>query len=421
MCILADATAKYVGGDCPLIIWEGANHCIANNLNIDGTGGDVNHAKIGFYFNTCWNNVASNIVGKNLSSVAGVMFCRGGNLTTGIAGTNCGILYDVYASFEETAVTGILKGAYKDTPSIYDSSLFSVAESSNVSLSKMEQLDAYSPTAITGRAHIFKSFGVELDDIKAPNVILWNSIDDDKKIDTSKFKVKTNNCVFKSSHLTQTYQNSVDQTRRSYFNKTKFIQSLDIRYTHNVELRDVKIDGKDVPVSLILNSSHFTRFIDCEIRNATTAIDFKGAGNAGSENATSMIYMRNTFVDAPTKFLNYADPSFLISTNAVSSTSRGVPYISVITNYPKIRLFGNPLGDGNTTGWVLVEDVRNTVIESYTTTELQTASSIINRVANKWLGREVFNTTISKFMKARGSSTTAVWVSGDGATTITPV
>ena len=53
------------------------------------------------------------------------------------------------------------------------------------------------------------------------------------------------------------------------------------------------------------------------------------------------------------------------------------------------------------------------------TTYLSQASDAIN-TQNKYLGRDVYNPVIGKFMKATGSAPTSTWVSYDGATTITP-
>ena len=53
------------------------------------------------------------------------------------------------------------------------------------------------------------------------------------------------------------------------------------------------------------------------------------------------------------------------------------------------------------------------------TTNLSQASDDIN-TQNKYLGRDVYNPTIGKFMKATGSAQTSPWVSYDGATTIVP-
>ena len=420
MCILANASANYVSGDCPLIIWEGANHNIANNLNIYGTGGDVNHAKIGFYFNTAWSNVASNITGKNLASIVGVMFCRGGNIITNLVGTNCGLAFDSYASFDDVCDIGILRGLYKDAPTEYDSSLFSISESNNIKVTNLKHMDKYSANSVTGRAHIYKSFGIELDGIDAENIILWNSVDDAKRYDASKFKMKTRNSTFKKGYITQTYEDSVAQTRLSHLRSTDFMQSLEITCTHNTELREVKILGKNATTSLILSLSHFTRLIDCEIRNATNGIDFKGSGTAGTAYATSQVYVRNTFVDAPTKFLNYIDPSVLAADNLISDTSRGIKYISGLSDYPQLKTIANPAGDGNTVGWYLVESQFNGATRSFTTAELSSSSNTVNSFARKWLGCEVYNTSISKFMKSTGSAPTSRWVSSDGVTTITP-
>ena len=46
MCIMGNATANYVAGDCPLIIWEGSNLCVAKGIGIEGKGGITGHAKI---------------------------------------------------------------------------------------------------------------------------------------------------------------------------------------------------------------------------------------------------------------------------------------------------------------------------------------------------------------------------------------
>lgn len=420
MCTMFNATAQYNSGDAPLIIWEGSNRCIANNIGAEGSGGNLAHAKIGFYFNTCWDCVGSNFTGKNLADVVTVQFCRGNIIVNNITGENVGSLISTYATFDVKANTGFQKGKYKDSITIYDASLFSVSDSHGIELINLKDSEKYNSAKVGGRAHIYKSFGVTLKDIEAENVIMWHSTDDDKKYDKSKFKLETDGCVFKRGLVVQTYNDSLAQTRRSYLKGTEFMQDFDLQYTHNTEFRGVKILGKDIGKSLILTTSHFTRLIDSEIRNQTTAIDFRGSGTNGSENATSMIYMHNTFVEAPTKFLNYVDPSYLVSIDNVSPESRGVKYMSVLTNYPKIKTFGNPAGDGNITGWMLVDDTRSTNIESYTTTDLQAAAHAINSIYNKWLGREVFNTTVNKFMRARGSATTSIWVSEDGATTITP-
>lgn len=57
--------------------------------------------------------------------------------------------------------------------------------------------------------------------------------------------------------------------------------------------------------------------------------------------------------------------------------------------------------------------------QSTTTANLNNASHAIN-TTNKYLGREVYDTTTSKFMKATGLLSTDSWISTDGETTITP-
>lgn len=421
MCIMANASAKYVSGDCPLIIWEGAQHCIANNIQVDGTGGNTSHAKIGFYFNTCWNCIGNNFTGKNLDSVVGVLFCRGNIIVNNMNGVNCGVLFGAYSTFDVKADIGTLKGDYLDSPSIYDASLFYVSECNNIEISKLRSFEKYSSTKNTGRAHIFKSFAVDLKDIDAPNVILWNSVDDDKKYEPSKFKMKTKDCVFKLAYLTQTYNDGEAQTRRTYFRDTDFMQFVDITCTHNTELNGVVIKGLDVNVSLKLTISSYTRLIDCIIENATSGIDFLGTGASGAQNWTSLVYMRNTVVNAPTRFLNYNDPSYMLSIGSGSPKGKGIQYISVLTNYPNLRTFANPGMDGNRVGWYMVEDTRQVTIESLTTAQLSNKAHAINSIGSKWLGREVYNSTLQKFMKSKGTTTTSAWVSTDGQNTITPV
>lgn len=420
MCTMDSASAKYVSGDCPLIIWEGANLCIANNINVEGTGGNLNHAKMGFYFNTCWNCVGANFVGKNLEVVVGTLFCRGNITLNNLNGINCGVLFSCYSAFDVKADLGVMSGRYVDSTDDYDAALFLISESNNIDISNLKEVEKYSNTQSGGRIHIFKSFGIKMTDIDAENLILWNSVDDDKVYDSSKFKMKLIDCNFKKLYLTQSYVAGEAQTRRTYLRNSDIMQNIDISNTHNTELRNTNIKGLNVSASLILNASHYTRLIHCEIRNISAGIDFRGGGAVGSENWTSLVYIENTFVDAPTKFLNYADPSYSASINTLSPKSRAFKYLTVLTDYPKIKTLVNPLGDGNTSGWYQVQNTKDLVIESVTTVTLQTASNPINAIANKWLGREVYNTSISKFMKATGSASTSTWVSTDGASTITP-
>lgn len=53
-----------------------------------------------------------------------------------------------------------------------------------------------------------------------------------------------------------------------------------------------------------------------------------------------------------------------------------------------------------------------------TTADLQSMLSAIN--TNKYLGKEIYNSTISKFMKSTGSEKNSTWVATDGSTVITP-
>lgn len=57
---------------------------------------------------------------------------------------------------------------------------------------------------------------------------------------------------------------------------------------------------------------------------------------------------------------------------------------------------------------------------SVTTAQLQSAPDGINS-SNKYVGRDVFNTTTGKFMRATGAASTSNWITTDGSLTITPV
>ncbi|MDM1736651.1 hypothetical protein HX112_08845 [Acinetobacter towneri] len=421
MCIMADATAHYRGYDATLLIWEGSNLCVANNIIVEGTGGNLNHAKSGFYFNTAWNCAGSNIEAKNVKTVVDTAFCRGGIIVSNIVGTNCDLLINSHATFDVKAVTGLKKSGYTDSISKYDPSLFAILESNHIDFSGLKDANKYSSSKINGRAHIYKSFGVKLKDIEAENVVLWNSADDSKTLDPSKYKMKVSGSRFKSMYLTQTYNDGEAQTRRSYVKDTDFMQFVNIENTHNTEFKGVEIMGLDVLKSVILRVSAFTRFIDSVIKNNTTGIDFRGAGSAGSESVSSQVYFSNTAVNAPTKFLNYIDPMDVVINNIVSPRSMGIAYITGLSEYPALKTFANPSGDGNRVGWYLVDSPFNGTTRSFTTADLSSASHSVNDYTRKWLGCEVYNTTIGKFMKATGRSSTSSWVSTDGATTITPV
>ena len=354
MCTMANASADYVSGDCPLIIWEGANLCTASNISIEGTGGEVNHAKIGFYFNTCWDCVGSNFTGKNLDSVVSILFCRGNVVSTNIIGVNVGVLANVYASFDAEASTGTQRGRYKSSISDYDSSLFSVSESGDIIIKGFTDSEKYSPFLNGGRMHIYKSYGIDLQHINAENIILWNSVEDDRVYDSSKFKIKMKESNLKKCIISESYSDLVLQTRRAYLNNTVIHQQLGLINTHNAMLDSVKILGEDVISSVQLTISHYTRFINCEIKNDTNGIDFRGNGSSGTENWSSLVYLQNTSVNAPTRFLNYKDPTQDIAANNISPRGKSISYITALAEYPKLKTFGNPLGDGNKNNWIVI-------------------------------------------------------------------
>lgn len=58
--------------------------------------------------------------------------------------------------------------------------------------------------------------------------------------------------------------------------------------------------------------------------------------------------------------------------------------------------------------------------EQYTTAQLTAITHTCN-LYDKFVGKEVFNTTQNKFMKATGNSTNSTWISTDAVTTITPI
>lgn len=421
MCIMANATAHYHGYDATLLIWEGSNLCIADNIVVEGAGGNISHAKVGFYFNAAWNCTGSNITGKNIKTIVDTSFCRGDIFLSNINGVNCDSLIGAYATFDVTAIGGIKKGDYKDAISEYDNSLFFILESNNIELKSLKDSTKYSSSKVSGRAHLYKSFAVKLKDIDAPNIILWNSVDDPKTLDPSKYKMKVSGSTFKSMYLTQTYNDGEAQTRRSYFKNTDFMQFVNISNTHNTEFKGVEILGRDVTKSVILTISAFTRFINSVIKNGTNGIDFRGTGNAGSESICSQVYLQNTSVEAPTKFLNYVDPQDVVVSNLVNGKSIDIKYITGLSDYPALTVYANPAGNGNRSGWYLITSPFQGATRSFTTAELSSASHSVNMPVRKWLGCEVYNTTIGKFMKATGRSSTSSWVSTDGVTTITPV
>ncbi|MGM7393210.1 hypothetical protein ACOI3N_15865 [Acinetobacter baumannii] len=419
MCIMNNAGADYVAGDCPLIIWEGSHLCIANNIVADNTSIFEAHAKVGFYFNSCWDCVGSNFTAKNVKDAVGIMFCRGGVTATNITGMNCDTLVKVYASYDVLGKTGRLRGYGTQARTDYTDVLFTVSQSHNVGIKDLRDSQKYDTSKVSGRAHIYKSFAVEVSGVKARNIILWNSVDDDKIIDPTEFKMKVKDSKFKNVHIQQNYAASQAQTRSTTLSDTEIISQLRLDYIHNTLMTRVKVLGNNTDRSLRLTVSHFNKLVDCYIKNETNGIDFLGGGAAGNENHTSLIYLRDTFVDAPTKFLNYADPSaMLLSGNNMATTSRETAKVSVLTNYPKLKTFAN-VGRAGSTAWVLIESTNGAPVVSTTTASLSSAADPIN--SGKYLGREVYNSTISQFMRSLGSTSTSQWKSSDGATTITPV
>ncbi|MDC4521887.1 hypothetical protein NQ779_07040, partial [Acinetobacter baumannii] len=92
--------------------------------------------------------------------------------------------------------------------------------------------------------------------------------------------------------------------------------------------------------------------------------------------------------------------------------------VSILTNYPKLKTFAN-VGQAGSTAWALIESTNGAPVVITTTGNLEVATDPIN--SGKYLGREVYNSTISQFMRSLGSTPTSQWKSSDGATTITPV
>ena len=419
MCIMGNATANYVAGDCPLIIWEGSNLCVAKGIGIEGKGGITGHAKIGFYFNSCWNCVGSDFVGKNLKDVASALFCREGIVISNVIGTNCDTLFACYASTDVTAQNGSLTGYATQTRTEYTDCLFRISESSDVTVSNLRDTKKYKATEMSGRAHMFKSFDVSVSDIKAENVRLWSSVDDDKIYLPDRAKLKVKNSKFKDLRLTQTLADATNQTRLTDITNSEIMQQVRLDYINNVVFDKVKILGKDVNSSLRLTISHFTQLLNCYIKNNSIGIDFLGGGASGNQNQTSLVYLENTTVDAPTKFANYVDPSYMLqSGTGISSRSITTGKISVLTEFPKKKTYENPGRAGHVGAWVLTEATSGNIVATITSAELQSASNAMNTA--KYLGKEVYNSTINKFMKSLGSTPTSSWLSLDGMQTITP-
>lgn len=424
-CSMNELTATHNEADCPILIWEGSHLCVANNIKANGrylTSMD-NHARMGFYFNTCWDCSATHIHGKNLGDVVSVQFCRGQINVNNITGQNCDRVLNIYRSFDVLSKTGQLNGYLTSENDLndYTGILYSVSESSNCSATDLKSDEKYNSVKASGRIHIYKSFGIELNNIAAENTILWSSVDDDKKIELDTQKMSDSNGRYREVYIAQTYNDSEAQVRTSKLIDTIVQRRISLQCIHKNSLERVKILGKDVSSSLRLTLSFYNRLIDCDIDNQTAGIDFLGDGSPGNNHWTSLIYLKSTRVNAPTKFLNYIDPITMLEiNNNANEHCRAGEEVSVLTDYPKVKTYVNPGAAGNKAGWYIFEATDGIPIVSLTTINLESATNIIN-TTGKFLGKEVFNTTVNKFMKATGTNAISPWVSSDGLTTITPV
>lgn len=422
-CSMSNITATHNEGDSPLIIWEGSHLCLANNIQINGRylTNTVGHAKIGLYLNTCWDCSATNVNGKNLIDITSVQFCRGPITVNNIIGQNCDRALNIYRSFAVTSANASLNGYLTSDADIspYTGILLSISESSSTTCTNFNTHEKYKSLKESGRIHIYKSYDVNFNAVVAENTALWNSYDDDKKIELDKLKFFDSQGKYREIIVSQAFNDGENQIRTSKFIDTEIQRRVSLTNIHKNLLERVQILGKDVDSSLKLTISHYNRLINCDLTNNTVGIDFLGDGSPGNEEWCALIFLKSTRINAPTKFKNYVDPTTQISINNVSKHCRASEEVSILTNFPKVKTYVNPGQSGNRVGWYISEITDGLQMLSIDSASIQSISNGIN-TNNKYLGKEVFNSTLSKFMKSTGSASNSTWISSDGQTTITP-
>ena len=226
----------------------------------------------------------------------------------------------------------------------------------------------------------------------------------------------------RNARTAQTYAESIAVNVRSFkVRKSQFMQGADVNAIHNADFDKTVLYGRGVTgATLKLGISHYVRFTNGRILG-NTGIDFRALGSgAGSEGHTSLIIFDGSTNDASVALVNYADPSYAAYIGVMSTYGVGVSHVSTLSWLPQL---GRLEGSGKSAaGWVKNNTAPVTV--STTTAALSSAANPINAAySNKWIGREVFNTTTELFMKAAGNESTAYWVqsSGGGTNTIVPV
>lgn len=407
--------------DCPLIIWEGANDCHGSNIRVMGSGVEVAHTKIGIYINACWDCSADGVYAENVRSAAMIGFCRGNTHIRNITGRNVDTLCSVFRSFDWSIEGGSQSGCYTTAYTEYTERLCNASESHHGRIANLKDQDAYSASA-SGRLHLYKSFGIKLDDIYAPNVDLSSLVADDVLILLDEPKFEASNLTMRNARTAQTYAKSIAVNVRSFkVRKSQFMQEADVNAIHNADFDETVLYGRDVAgATLKLGISHYVRFTNGRILGSA-GIDFRALGaGVGSEGHTSLIIFDGSTNEASAALVNYADPSYAAFTGVMSTYGVGVSHVSTLSWLP---LLGRLEGSGKSAaGWVKNNTAPATV--STTTAALSSAANPINAAyVNKWIGREVFNATTELFMKAVGNAATDYWVqsSGGGGATITPV
>ena len=420
-CTMQSPRGVYRANDCPLIIWEGANDCHGSNIRVMGSGGEVAHAKIGFYINACWDCSADGVYAENVRSAAMIGFCRGNTHIRNITGRNVDMLGSVFRSFDWSIEGGNQSGRYTTAYTEYTERLCIASESHRGRIANLQDQDAYSASA-SGRLHLYKSFGIQLDDVYAPNVDLSSLVADDVLILLDEVKFEASKLTMRNARTAQTYAESIAVNVRAFkVRKSQFMQGADVNAIHNADFDKTVLYGRDVTgATLKLGISHYVRFTNGRILG-NTGIDFRALGSgAGSEGHTSLIIFDGTTNDASVALVNYVDPSYAAYIGVMSTYGVGVSHVSTLSWLPQL---GRLEGSGKSAaGWVKNNTAPVTV--STTTAALSSATNPINAAyLNKWIGREVFNTTTELFMKAVGNESTAYWVqsSGGGTNTIVPV
>lgn len=416
-CSITDINTVYNSGDAAVYIFEGAHECSVDNIKVAGKGGykGAGAAKGGVYFNTCWDCIGTNIIGKNLDAVAMIGFCRGDIVTNNIIGINVDLLIYSYASYRAYGSKGVRRGTYTPTAniSLYTNSLIAILESNEIEFKDFYDADSYIVGKTGGRVHIFRSSSVLLDNVKAPNTAIDYSIPDQEKYTVGDTRIIVKNCEFNDGYIMGVYPKYL---RHSEIYNTILNGVLYLKEQKNTVLKNVRVLNKaKVATGLSLDSAMYTRIDSCVIRGETYAIDFKaGSASDGSKYGSSTLYMDNTVLEAPTLFKDYVAMEGMYNGSLTTVDLKPMAKSTLLTRYPDLTQFGFMGIDGVTSNWKLIQRAGATIVELRTTEELSSAAHISNYSEYKWLGKEVYNSTTNKFMRARGNTKTAVWQNVDG-------